>query len=278
MTQLNPIEIITGELKNAAAVGAFNVILLEHAEAIVTGAERVKLPVILQISQNCVDYHGALRPIALASKAIAQDSSVSVSLHLDHAESESLVREALDLGFDSIMFDGSKLEYSSNVQASARMAQLCRDYGATIEVELGEVGGKDGVHAPGVRTNPTEAQAFVEATGVDLLAVAVGSSHAMTTRDATLDFELISHIAKTVSVPLVLHGSSGVNDEDLQRAVKAGMRKINIATHLNHLFTDEIRKILNSDSKIVDPRKYVKSARNKVADECGRLLQLLALS
>ncbi len=278
MTQLNPIEIITGELKNAAAVGAFNVILLEHAEAIVTGAERVKLPVILQISQNCVDYHGALRPIALASKAIAQVSSVSVSLHLDHAESESLVREALDLGFDSIMFDGSKLEYSSNVQASARMAQLCRDYGATIEVELGEVGGKDGVHAPGVRTNPTEAQAFVEATGVDLLAVAVGSSHAMTTRDATLDFELISHIAKTVSVPLVLHGSSGVNDEDLQRAVKAGMRKINIATHLNHLFTDEIRKILNSDSKIVDPRKYVKSARNKVADECGRLLQLLALS
>jgi len=278
MTQLNPIKIITGELKNAAAVGAFNVILLEHAEAIVTGAEKVKLPVVLQISQNCVDYHGALRPIALASKAIAQASSVNVSLHLDHAESELLIQEALDLGFDSIMFDGSKLEYSSNVQASARMAQLCRDYGATIEVELGEVGGKDGVHAPGVRTNSTEAQAFVEATGVDLLAVAVGSSHAMTTRDATLDFELISHIAKTVSIPLVLHGSSGVNDEDLQRAVKAGMRKVNIATHLNQLFTDEIRKILNSDSKIVDPRKYVKSARNKVADECGRLLQLLALS
>ncbi|MCX6438113.1 MAG: class II fructose-bisphosphate aldolase [Actinobacteria bacterium] len=278
MTQLNPLKIITGELKNAAAVGAFNVILLEHAEAIVAGAERVKLPVVLQISQNCVDYHGALKPIALASKAIAQASLVNVSLHLDHAESELLIQEALDLGFDSVMFDGSKLEYSSNVQASARMAELCRQYGATIEVELGEVGGKDGVHAPGVRTNPTEAQAFVEATGVDLLAVAVGSSHAMTTRDATLDFELISHIAKTVSVPLVLHGSSGVNDEDLQRAVKAGMRKINIATHLNHLFTDEIRKILNSDSKIVDPRKYVRSARNKVADECGRLLQLLALS
>ncbi len=277
MTQLNPLKIISGELKNSAAVGAFNVILLEHAEAIVAGAEKVKLPVVLQISQNCVDYHGALKPIALASKAIAQDSLVNVSLHLDHAESELLVQEALDLGFDSIMFDGSKLDYSSNVQASIRMAQLCRQYGATIEVELGEVGGKDGVHAPGVRTNPVEAQAFVEATGVDLLAVAVGSSHAMTTRDATLDFELISQIAKTVSVPLVLHGSSGVSDEDLQRAVRAGMRKVNIATHLNHLFTDEIREILNSDSKIVDPRKYVKSARNKVADECGRLLQLLAL-
>ncbi len=278
MAQLNPLKIITRELKNSAAVGAFNVILLEHAEAIVTGAEKVKLPVVLQISQNCVDYHSALKPIALASKAIAQDSLVNVSLHLDHAESELLVQEALDLGFDSIMFDGSKLDYAGNVQASIRMAQLCRQYGATIEVELGEVGGKDGVHAPGIRTNPAEAQAFVEATGVDLLAVAVGSSHAMTTRDATLDFELISQIAKTVSVPLVLHGSSGVSDEDLQRAVRAGMRKVNIATHLNHLFTDEIREILNSDSKIVDPRKYVKSARNKVADECGRLLQLLALS
>jgi fructose-bisphosphate aldolase class II len=278
MTQLNPLKIISGELKNSAAVGAFNVILLEHAEAIVAGAEKVKLPVVLQISQNCVDYHGALKPIAVASKAIAQDSLVNVSLHLDHAESELLVQEALDLGFDSIMFDGSKLDYASNVQASVRMAQLCRQYGATIEVELGEVGGKDGVHAPGVRTNPVEAQAFVEATGVDLLAVAVGSSHAMTTRDATLDFELISQIAKTVSVPLVLHGSSGVSDEDLQRAVRAGMRKVNIATHLNHLFTDEIREILNSDSKIVDPRKYVKSARNKVTDECGRLLHLLALS
>ena len=278
MTQLNPLKIISGELKNSAAVGAFNVILLEHAEAIVAGAEKVKLPVVLQISQNCVDYHGALKPIALASKSIAQDSLVNVSLHLDHAESELLVQEALDLGFDSIMFDGSKLDYASNVRASVRMAQLCRQYGATIEVELGEVGGKDGVHAPGIRTNPSEAQAFVEATGVDLLAVAVGSSHAMTTRDATLDFELISQIAKTVKVPLVLHGSSGVNDEDLQRAVKAGMRKVNIATHLNHLFTDEIREVLNSDLKIVDPRKYVKSARNKVADECGRLLQLLALS
>lgn len=278
MTQLNSFRIITEKLENNAAVGAFNIILLEYAEAIVAGAESVQLPVVLQISQNCVDYHGALKPIALASKAIVQESLVNVSLHLDHAESELLVREALDLGFDSIMFDGSKLDYSSNVQASIRMTQLCRQYGATIEVELGEVGGKDGVHAPGIRTNPTKAKAFAEATGVDLLAVAVGSSHAMTTRDATLDFELISQIAKTVNVPLVLHGSSGVSDEDLQRAVRAGMRKVNIATHLNHLFTDEIREILNSDSKIVDPRKYVKSARNKVADECGRLLQLLALS
>ena len=259
------------------ATGAFNVILIEHAEALVAAAEEAKAGVILQISENCVNYHGALKPIALATMAIAEDSSQPISVHLDHAESEELVRAALDLGFDSVMFDGSKLEYRENVAASRRMAELCRSYGATIEVELGEVGGKDGVHAPGVRTRPDEAKTFVDETGVDLLAVAVGSSHAMTTRTAQLDFDLIQEIAATVSVPLVLHGSSGVSDPDLQSAVRAGMKKINIATHLNHVFTDEVRALLAAEPTLVDPRKYVKNARKAVAQETARLIRLLAL-
>lgn len=277
MSRTNARDLVSDAKAQGRAVGAFNVILLEHAEALVMGAESAQLPVILQISQNCVEYHGSLRPIAVATLAIAEASNVKVSVHLDHAESETLVREALDLGFDSVMFDGSKLEYDANVEASSRMARLCNDYGASIEVELGEVGGKDGVHAPGVRTNPQEAKAFAEATGVDLLAVAVGTSHAMTTRDASLDFELIGAIAKAVSVPLVLHGSSGVSEDDLQRAVRAGMSKINIATHLNHVFTDEVRRILAADPTLVDPRKYIKSARSHVADEVCGLLKLLAL-
>jgi len=261
----------------SGAIGAFNVILLEHAEALVTGAQAAQLPVILQISENAVSYHGSLKPIAVATKAIADVASVPVALHLDHAENQELVRQALDLGFDSVMFDGSHLDYAENVAASKKMAELCRSYNVTIEVELGEVGGKDGVHAPGARTKPGEAKAFVEATGVDLLAVAVGTSHAMTTRDATLDFDLIEELARTVGVPLVLHGSSGVNDADLQRAVRAGMRKVNIATHLNHVFTDSIREVLNSDAALVDPRKYIKPARAAVAVETSRLLSLLAL-
>lgn len=277
MSRTTAKELVSNAKAQGRAVGAFNVILLEHAEALVMGAESAQLPVILQISQNCAQYHGSLKPIAVATLAIAEASSVKVSVHLDHAESENLVREALDLGFDSVMFDGSKLEYHANVEASSRMARLCKDYGATIEVELGEVGGKDGVHAPGVRTNPQEANAFAEATGVDLLAVAVGTSHAMTTRDASLDFELIGAIAQAVSIPLVLHGSSGVSEPDLQKAVRAGMSKVNIATHLNHVFTDEVRRMLASDPKLVDPRKYIKSARAKVADETNHLLKLLAL-
>ena len=261
--------------KRGGAIGAFNVILIEHAEAYSIGANQAKLPTIFQISQNAVEYHGSLKPIARACQAISEDSDISISVHLDHAEDENLIREALDLGFDSIMFDGSKLDYAANVAKSAELAAACKSYGASIEVELGEVGGKDGVHAPGVRTNPAEAKAFVEATGVDLLAVAVGSSHAMTTRDATLDFELIKELAAVVPVPLVLHGSSGVSDADIRTAVKSGMRKINIATHLNHVFTNQVRGALEADPKLVDPRKYIKPGRKAVADEIARLLTLL---
>jgi fructose-bisphosphate aldolase class II len=278
MSRTNAAKLVLAAKGAGTAVGAFNVILLEHAEALVAGAEQAKLPVILQISENCVDYHKALKPISVATIAIAESSTVPVSVHLDHAESEELVKEALDLGYDSIMFDGSKLSYADNVAASARMAALCKSYGANLEVEIGEVGGKDGVHAPGVRTNPLEAKAFAEATGADLLAVAVGSSHAMTTRDATLDFALIQEIAKTVSVPLVLHGSSGVSDSDLQKAVNAGMSKINIATHLNNVFTHEIRQALESNPKLVDPRKYIAPGRDAVAAEVSRLLILLSLT
>lgn len=275
MSRTNAKKLVLEAKDSGVAIGAFNVILLEHAEALVAGAERAKLPVILQISENCVNYHKALKPISVATIAIAESSMVPVSVHLDHAESEDLVKEALDLGYDSIMFDGSKLSYNDNVMASARVAALCKSYGATLEVEIGEVGGKDGVHAPGVRTNPLEAKAFAEATGADLLAVAVGSSHAMTTRNATLDFDLIQEITKAVSVPLVLHGSSGVSDGDLQKAVKAGMGKINIATHLNNVFTHEIRQALESNLKLVDPRKYIAPGREAVASEVARLLTLL---
>ena len=278
MSRTNAAKLVLAAKGAGTAVGAFNVILLEHAEALVAGAEQAKLPVILQISENCVSYHKTLKPISVATIAIAESSTVPVSVHLDHAESEELVKEALDLGYDSIMFDGSKLSYADNVAASARMAALCKSYGANLEVEIGEVGGKDGVHAPGVRTNPLEAKAFAEATGADLLAVAVGSSHAMTTRDATLDFALIQEIAKTVSVPLVLHGSSGVSDSDLQKAVNAGMSKINIATHLNNVFTHEIRQTLDSNPKLVDPRNYIAPGRDSVAAEVARLLILLSLT
>jgi fructose-bisphosphate aldolase class II len=277
VSQLSSLEIIEKANITGTAVGAFNVILLEHAEAIISGAEAAALPVILQISQNAVKYHGTLAPISLATLSCASVSSVQTSVHLDHAEDTELIREALDLGYDSIMYDGSKLDFAENIETSKKMATLAHSYGATIEVELGEIGGKDGVHAPGIRTKPSDAKSFVEETGVDLLAVAVGSSHAMTSRDAELDFHLIAEIHRTISIPLVLHGSSGVSDSDLQSAIRGGMRKINIATHLNHVFSDSVRAILASDPALVDPRKYIGSGRKEVASEITRLLKILNL-
>lgn len=268
-------EIVTPAAASRQGVGAFNVIQLEHASAIVAGAERANAPVVLQISENCVKYHGTAAPIIAASVAAASGASVPVAVHLDHATSPDLVREAVGLGCGSVMFDASTLPYDGNVSATAEMAAWCHERGVWVEAELGEVGGKDGVHAPGARTKPDEAAAYVAATGVDALAVAVGSSHAMLTRDAALDLDLIAELRAAVPVPLVLHGSSGVPDATLAAAVERGMTKINIATQLNKVFTAEVRRVLAEAPDLVDTRKYLGPARSAVAGEVARLIGVL---
>jgi fructose-bisphosphate aldolase class II len=257
-------------------LAAFNVIELEHAEAIVAGAQAAGRPVVLQISENTADYHGALAPLAVACLRIAAQSPAPVVVHLDHAVRRDLVTEAVDLGLGSVMFDASALDYDENVAATAQVARWCHERGAWVEAELGEVGGKDGVHAPGARTDPAQAAAYVAATGVDALAVAVGSSHAMLTRDARLDNALIQAIAAAVDVPLVLHGSSGVPDEGLVEAVRHGMVKVNIATQLNKVMTGTVRDVLAADQTGVDPRRWLGPARLAVSREVERLARLLA--
>lgn len=270
---------LTGLLDTARTarrgVGAFNVVLLEHAEAIVSGAELAGLPVILQISENCVRYHGGLAPITTATQAVARAADVEVLVHLDHIEDPELVAAGVDLGVDSVMYDGSHLDFAANVAVTRELAARCHAAGVAIEAELGEVGGKDGVHAPGVRTDPTDAAAFVADTGVDALAVAVGTSHAMQTREASVDRDLVERLRAAVAVPLVLHGSSGLSDDELRGAVHAGMTKINISTHLNGLFTRALRTVLDEWPDVVDPRKYVSAGRDAIATETARLLTLL---
>ncbi|GAA2759216.1 class II fructose-bisphosphate aldolase [Actinopolymorpha rutila] len=270
----------TGQIVGDAAragrgVGAFNVIQLEHAQALVDGAERAGAPVILQISENAVKYHRALEPIGLATLAVARTASVPVAVHLDHATRPELVREAVALGFGSVMYDASVLPYDENVEATRNVVEHCHAAGVFVEAELGEVGGKDGVHAPGARTDPNQAAAFVESTGIDALAIAVGTSHAMLEKTASLDLDLIAANRKAVPVPLVLHGSSGVPDADLTRAVEAGMTKVNIATSLNQAFTGAVRDYLAANPKVVDTRKYLAPGRDAVAAEVARLLGVL---
>jgi len=276
MTLARLTDLLAAAQQARTAVGAFNVISIEHAEALVAGAEQAGSAVVLQISENAVKYHRALAPIAAATLAIARTAAVPTGVHLDHCTHEALVSEAVDLGFTSVMFDASVLSYADNVAATARVVRGCHGRGVDVEAELGEVGGKDGVHAPGARTQPGEAAAFVAATGVDALAVAVGSSHAMTERSASLDLDLIADLRSAVPVPLVLPGSSGVPDEEIVRAVRAGMAKINIATHVNKVFTDVVRDRLAADPNLVDTRKYLGPARDAVAVEVARLLRVLS--
>lgn len=257
------------------AVGAFNVLGIEHAEAIAAGAERVGGPVILAISHNCVTWHGSLEPIASATLAIARASKVPTGVHLDHAASPWLVAEAIELGIHSVMFDASALDDSLNVEATTEVVRASHLRGAWVEAELGAVGGKDGIHSATARTDPAAAAAYVEATGVDALAVAVGSSHARPTRDAALDLELVGRLRAAVPVPLVLHGSSGVPDEGLVAAVRAGLTKVNIATQLNRVFTAAVRRRLGDDPLLVDPRRYLDAGRDAIADEVARLIDLL---
>jgi fructose-bisphosphate aldolase class II len=270
-------EVLRTAVAQGRGVGAFNIIQIEHAEAYVAAAERTGLPVVLQISQNTVGYHGALAPIALASKQLAAASSARCVLQLDHALTESLITEAVQLGFTSVMFDGSTLEDYLNRDRTKAVVQRCRAAGVSVEAELGEIGGKEGAHAAGARTDPHEAMRFVEETGVDALAVAVGTSHAMTSRTAELDLELITQLKDAVPVPLVLHGSSGVPDSILTEAVQAGMVKINIATHLNRIFTAAMTDYVAAHAGVVDTRKYLGAAREAVEAEAARLLELLSL-
>src|ERR1700754_1662020 len=258
-------DLIAAAYRAGTGVVAFNVITLEHAEAIVAGAERAGSPVILQISENAVKFHqGRLRPIAAATAAVAAQSTIAASVHLDHIEDPGLLRAIAETCSSSAMFDASKLEYTENVAATKAAADWAHERGLFLEAELGEVGGKDGAHAPGGRTDPAEAAAFVAATGVDALAVAVGSSHAMSERTASLDVDLIGQLRSAVPVPLVLHGSSGVADDELRKAVSAGITKINVGTLLNVRFTAAVHAHLASDDKLTDPRKYLLPARTAI--------------
>ena len=275
MTTTGIVALLAVARRDGVGLGSFNVIALEHAEAIVEGAERAGAPVVLQLSQNTVAYHRGLAPLAAACLAIAASATVPVVVHLDHATDRALVEQAVTLGITSVMFDASALEHAGNLATTRSVAAWCHERGVAVEAELGEIGGKDGVHAPGARTDPVEAADYVERTRVDALAVAVGSSHAMLTRDAVLDDALIAALAEQVPVPLVLHGSSGVPDAGLASAIAHGITKVNLATTLNQALTAAVRAALDADPSMVDPRRYLGPGRAAVADEVTRLLTVL---
>jgi fructose-bisphosphate aldolase class II len=277
MTLARTADLLADAVSRDSGLLAFNVITLEHAEGILAGSVRAGRPVVLQVSENAIRYHdGSAAPLLRACAELAGDHEATAALHLDHITDPRLLEHPElggAFGVSSVMFDASTEDYETNVARTTENVKSLHARGLFVEAELGEVGGKGGAHAPGVRTDPLQAGDFVAATGVDALAVAVGSSHAMTTRTARLDQELVRRIADVVPVPLVLHGSSGVPADQLRAAVANGIRKINVGTALNVGFTGAVREALAADPDVTDPRRYLRSAREAVADVVATTLR-----
>jgi fructose-bisphosphate aldolase class II len=274
-------ELVTRAAATHSAVAAFNIITLEHVEAVIAGAEWMNASVVVQVSENAVKFrYGRLLPLARAAVAAAEQAAVPVALHLDHVQSDALLRQAPDAGFSSVMYDAARLPYDENLAATRAAADWAHAQGLWIEAELGRIGGKNGespldAHAPGARTDPAEARAFVADSGVDALAVAIGSSHAMTTRTAALDHTLLKRLTGTLGVPLVLHGSSGVPDDELARAVAGGITKVNVGTALNIAMTGAIRAFLDAHPEAVDTRTYLSVGREAMVRTVAGIIRAL---
>jgi fructose-bisphosphate aldolase class II len=270
MTLRNVLPWIQYAHQEGFAIGAFNANTLEQMQAIVLAAQAENAPVIIQVSHRALNYVGSgneihgLQYMAALGKVAAASVDVPVSLHLDHAN-EIEVLQAIALGFTSVMFDGDYLPFAENVAATKRLCAIAHSAGVCMEAEIGEVPKPDGAaYDPAAinLTTPGEAEEFVNATGIDTLAIALGSVHGLKDKSVSLDLERLKAIRARVGTPLVLHGSSGVNDKDIAQGVRLGLAKVNIATQLNKAFTGAVREALAVNDELVDPRQYLGPGRD----------------
>ena len=237
------------------AVGAFNVENMEMAQAVVATAEELRAPVLIQTTSSTCRY-GTLALYRGIIGALAKAASVPVALHLDHGDSYELAVAAMEAGYTSVMIDGSHVPFEENVALTKRVVDAAQKFGIPVEAELGKVGGKeDDVESDGdTNTDPAEAAEFASRTGVDSLAVAIGTAHGFYRGTPVLDKERLSEIRRVVSVPLVLHGASGLSEQDVKDCIARGICKVNIATELRVAFTDGLKAVLADKPETFDPK------------------------
>lgn len=242
--------------KGGYAVGAFNVENMEMVKAVIAAAEELKAPVMLQTTPSTVKY-ASLETYAAIVAAEAKKASVPVCLHLDHGNSYELAIAAMEAGYTSVMIDGSHESFEDNIAVSKRVTDIAKVKGIPVEAELGKVGGKeDDLEAEAdTNTDPAEAKEFVERTGVSSLAIAIGTAHGFYAGTPVLDKVRVSEIREVVDVPLVLHGASGLTDEDVKECVQRGICKVNFATELRVAYTDAVKKLLAEAPDTFDPKK-----------------------
>lgn len=249
-------KMLTDAREGGYAVGAFNVENMEMVKAVIAAAEEVKAPVMLQTTPSTVKY-GTLETYFAMVSAEAKKASVPVCLHLDHGSSFELAVQAIKAGYTSVMIDGSHEDFEHNVELTKKVVDVAKACGIPVEAELGKVGGKeDDLEAEeDGNTDPQEAKEFVDRTGVSSLAIAIGTAHGFYAGTPVLDKERVSEVKELVSVPLVLHGASGLSDEDVKECVRRGMCKVNFATELRVAYTEAGKKLLQEKPETFDPKK-----------------------
>lgn len=267
--------------KGKYAVGAFNCNNMEIVKSITEAAEKENAPVIIQASQGAINYAG-LNYITALVKTAAQDIDIPIVLHLDHGTDLDQIIRCIRFGFTSVMIDGSKLSFDENINLTKKVVEIAKAVGVSVEAELGKIGGtEDDIHVSekdALFTDPDEASIFVKETGVDALAVAIGTAHGQYKGEPKLDFERLEKIAKKVSCPLVLHGSSGVSDESIRKAVKLGIRKVNIDTNIRESFVGTVREFLNTHPDEIDPRKVLAPAQKKTTEVIREKIRIFGSS
>ena len=261
-------ELLLDAQKNGYAVGAFNVENMEMVQAVVAAAEELKSPVIMQTTPSTIKYASPEMFYANVAAA-ANNASVPVVMHLDHGSSFELAVHAFRAGYTSIMIDGSHSVFEENIAITKSVVDVCHAGNVPVEAELGKVGGKeddlDGGNGGGY-TVPSEAVEFVEKTGIDSLAVAIGTAHGVYKGTPKLDVERLSEIREVVSIPLVLHGTSGVPDEAVIECIRRGICKVNYATDLRIAFSNGVKEYLAANPDAFDPKKYNAVGREKVKE------------
>lgn len=246
------------------AVGAFNVENMEMAQAIISAAEELGAPVILQTTPSTVRYAGTGMYAAMVA-ALAQEASVPVAMHLDHGDSFALCAQALRSGYTSVMIDGSKLPLEENIALTYKVSEMCAAVGVPVEGEIGRVGGKeDDLESDGGYTIPEEAVRFEKESGLFSMAVGVGTAHGFYKEKPQLNKELITTLRGMLQAPMVLHGASGLSDEDVKDCIRRGICKVNFATELRAAYTEGVKAVLAENPKTFDPKAYGKEARQRV--------------
>jgi len=271
-------DILNKANKEGYAVGGFNINNMEFLQGIIEGAEEANSPLILATSEGAIRYIGMEYVLGMV-EAATKNTDIPVALHLDHGSSFEKAMECIRRGYSSVMIDGSKYPFEENIAMTKKVVEAAHSVGVSVEAELGKLGGTEDDHTVEEKeatfTDPDEAVEFVERTGIDALAVAIGTAHGVYKGDPELDFDRLEAINNKVDIPLVLHGASGVPDSDVRKAVSFGINKVNVNTAFQQAFTAKVKDLFSEDPDLYDPRKYCGPGRDAIKERVKEKIDVL---